>query len=65
MKKRKHNFYGKQDCTSGDDGGPCHSPRCWMCEGTLAMCKVCKQAEATLTEWCPGPKNLDNTQSEQ
>jgi hypothetical protein len=43
---------------------PCKQPgRCKYCDGGLAFCTVCKQAEAELEPTCPGPKEHENDNS--
>lgn len=36
---------------------PCETPHCVYCEGGLAMCVVCRQAEGELEKSCPGANN--------
>lgn len=52
-----HQFMDHTDCHDAKSLGQkmCDNPSCWMCEGSLGMCRVCRQAEAELEEHCPGP----------
>lgn len=36
---------------------PCETPHCVYCEGGLARCDVCGQAEVELERFCPGARN--------
>ena len=53
---RKHVWMDASDCPDTVQLGQqeCGNPSCWMCMGTLAMCRVCRQAEAELAPECPG-----------
>jgi hypothetical protein len=44
----KHIFYKPEDCNCIE------KIHCPICEGGLAMCKICKLAEGSLTTDCPG-----------
>lgn len=44
-----HVFKQPRDCTCGGDTGTCP-----ICDGGLAWCKACGQAEGELTPECPG-----------
>jgi hypothetical protein len=45
---RDHDYY---ECPPD-----CDAPTCNYCMGGLAYCVVCKEAEAGLAKYCPGPK---------
>lgn len=44
----KHDLKTPKDCDCGDTG------HCNICDGGLALCKVCGGAEASLPTECPG-----------
>ena len=55
---RAHVYMDASDCPDAAMLGQeeCDNPSCWLCTGTLGMCRVCRQAEAELEPTCPGPK---------
>lgn len=48
-----HVYIEPKDCNCGDD------PSCQICQGGLAVCKVCGLLEGGLTTDCPGVPSHD------
>lgn len=49
----EHQYRKPNECTCG------HRPGCFICDGGLAVCKLCKNYEGGLTTECPGVPAFD------